>query len=465
VQRAARNISNFEAYAIDYMPGDQMDSFLSSFSASKGGKAWKASESADLAPIFEKVSSKLIHRYILAYKFYYPPVGSAYLSPDTVNVEEITTIDSSPMLNHIYFTQGESIIDDRYQQFTTLDQTRNFSETSLSGGLEKYHNVLNIIGSRLRENETAEILLVGCNSNHGEEKGRTDLSRARAESVKAYLRYVWGINQERIAVEARNLPRIPSTSRVEEGRAENRRVEIHCDQLDILAPVQSTYLRIKSDAESLQILADISSEHGLDSWKATVLSDEGIVWTQQGQDNFTGNIILPSKVFTPEKLSGFKQLKATIEITDIEGQTLKITTEPTQINFIQKKQRLARNLGYMVEEKYALILFDFDSAEIKDRNAAIVEQIIERIISRPDAAVNIVGHTDSIGKERYNLKLSERRAKAVYDKITEDISPDGSRAIQYSGIGPFEPIYPNDSPENRALNRTVIVTLVYENVD
>ncbi len=465
VENAARKVPNLEVYAIDYMPGNNLDPFLNSFTRSHRGKTWKATEAADLATVFKEVSSKLIHRYVLTYKFLFPPEGFAAMTPGVVNVEEITTIDSSPMLNYIYFDTGDSIIPGRYNQFSRQDETRGFSEKALRGSLEKYHDVLNVIGSRLRRNPDARISLAGCNSNFGEEKGRTDLSRARAESVKAYLQYIWRIGPDRMEVVARNLPAVPSTNRIEEGREENQRVEILCEHPDILAPVQSTYMEVRSDAKALQLVPRIASEHGLDSWKITFLSDSGPVWTLDGKGAFDETIVLPSDVFTPERLSKLGQLKANVSVTDMEGQTYETAAPPVKINFIRREQRRAQNLGYMVEEKYALILFDFDRADIKERNAAIVEQIVGRMKTRTEAAVNIVGHTDNIGKEDYNVKLSERRAKAVYDQIVSAMGEYADHAIQYSGVGPADPLYPNDFPENRALNRTVTVTLVYESTE
>jgi outer membrane protein OmpA-like peptidoglycan-associated protein len=265
-------------------------------------------------------------------------------------------------------------------------------------------------------------------------------------------------------VEARNLPRIPSTGRIEAGRVENQRVEIHCDATGILDPVQSTYIEIKSDVDAVRLIPDIVAEHGLASWEITLYSDRGPLKTLKGDGAALNDIALSSGEFSPEKLAGYGSLEARAVVTDLEGQTFETTAGPVRINFIQVEKRRAQNLGYMVEEKYALILFDFDRADVKDRNAAIVKRIADRMKERPDAAVNIVGHTDDIGKERYNIKLSERRAKAVYDRIAA-AGQDKKQVIQYSGVGPADPLYENNFPENRALNRTVTVTLVYEQMD
>jgi outer membrane protein OmpA-like peptidoglycan-associated protein len=112
-------------------------------------------------------------------------------------------------------------------------------------------------------------------------------------------------------------------------------------------------------------------------------------------------------------------------------------------------------------EKYALILFSYDSAEMGQSNEAIVGRIVSRVKELPDARVAIVGHTDTIGDEAYNMKLSERRAKAVYDAMMAGGVEAGEK-ITHAGVGPHDPLYDNALPEGRALNRTVTVYLEYE---
>jgi outer membrane protein OmpA-like peptidoglycan-associated protein/Mg-chelatase subunit ChlD len=463
VSKAAAGLSNLEAYAVDYMPGKQLDAFLNSFSVTHGGQSWKAFEANELPSIFEAVSSKMIHRYVLSY--YFPPTGNITMAPSVINIEEITTIDTSPMLNYIYFETGMNAIPDRYALFNLQSETDGYSENALRGGQEKYLNVLNVIGNRLRHNTEATIRIVGCNSDFGAEKGRIDLSQARAEAVRAYLQYIWGISQARMEVSARNLPEIPSTSRLDLGREENQRVEIRTDYLEILDPVRSTYIEFRSDADSIRIIPQIESEFEFTSWEITFLNDEGPVETMFGDGPIREDMLLLSKTFLSEKLAGYGKLRANVALTDINGNTFEIESTPININFIRREQLRAQDLGYMVEEKYALILFDFDRADIKDRNAVIVNHIVNRINDLEDVAVNIVGHTDIIGAEDYNINLSQRRAIAVYDQLIAALGMEKKDAIQHSGVGPLNPLYDNALPEHRALNRTVTITLIYHQMD
>ena len=138
---------------------------------------------------------------------------------------------------------------------------------------------------------------------------------------------------------------------------------------------------------------------------------------------------------------------------------------PVKVNFIETSKRQALKLDQRVQEKYALILFDFDKETIGGANQEIIAGIVERTKTLPQASVEIVGHTDNIGKEAYNTKLSERRALAVYKQLSAAYGQGAVDRIRHSGVGPNSPLYENVSPETRSFNRTVTITLEYLSAD
>ena len=65
--------------------------------------------------------------------------------------------------------------------------------------------------------------------------------------------------------------------------------------------------------------------------------------------------------------------------------------------------------------------------------------------------VEIEGHTDNVGSESYNYKLSNNRAKAVYDYlINNGVS---AKRMTFKGFGANKPITSNNTEEGRAINR------------
>src|SRR5262249_23003633 len=143
-----------------------------------------------------------------------------------------------PLLNYVFFDEGGGTMPDRYTRLTPSQASRfNLSSLQNLDVLPTYYNLLNIVGWRMQKNPTATLSLTGCNADQGAEKGRNDLSRQRAEQVRNYLRDVWGIADDRITLEARNLPEKPSSSSSPDGMAENRRVELRSNIPEILEPV------------------------------------------------------------------------------------------------------------------------------------------------------------------------------------------------------------------------------------
>ncbi|MGD9006569.1 MAG: OmpA family protein [Desulfobacteraceae bacterium] len=462
LQAAARMISNLSAYTVDYMPAQSTDEFLQSFATQYNGKIWKASSSAQLIPIFKNFSSTILHRYVVSYRFLNPPTGGVAFAPAQMTIEEVTTIDSAPLLNHIFFEAGQSELSGRYTLFDNQNQTETFSEKGLTGVMEKYNHLLNIIGQRLRKNPDATITLVGCNSNTGQEAGREDLSASRAKSVQAYLRYVWGISPDRMALESRNLPEAPSTSRIAEGQAENQRVEIRSTDPAILDTVKSEYVEKISNVPELKLIPKIAAEAGVAAWEIQLKAGDAVVGTFNGEGEPASAISLALEKEQLDKIAAAGNIQAILNVTDKE--TNQLTVEQAgnlPVNFIKRQEQLAQKQGYKVREQYALILFDYDSAAIKARNKQVVDRIIGRIQVVPQAAINIVGHTDNIGKEDYNVKLSEQRAQSVREQFMQADAPVAYN-MEVKGAGPHEPLYDNTVPEGRSLNRTVTIALEYE---
>lgn len=102
--------------------------------------------------------------------------------------------------------------------------------------------------------------------------------------------------------------------------------------------------------------------------------------------------------------------------------------------------------------------FAFDSAELTSGGKEILDAYLHILTSYPDMHVEIGGHTDDIGPEDYNQELSEHRARSVADHLLARGVPK-ERVKRVVGYGETKPLFPNDSKENRAMNRRVEVTV------
>ena len=103
------------------------------------------------------------------------------------------------------------------------------------------------------------------------------------------------------------------------------------------------------------------------------------------------------------------------------------------------------------------ILFGFDSYELTPQAKKNIQEMAETLKKYDETKILIEGHTDDVGKESYNQRLSERRAKAVAD-YAKSMGVDGSR-ITTRGYGEDQPVAPNTTDANRAANRRVEVAI------
>ncbi|MFA4874704.1 MAG: OmpA family protein [bacterium] len=109
-------------------------------------------------------------------------------------------------------------------------------------------------------------------------------------------------------------------------------------------------------------------------------------------------------------------------------------------------------------DKLEGVHFDFDKATIKPEGKQILDKDIALLKKDKTLDVSIEGHCDYIGSDDYNQKLSERRAKSVFDYLAQNgVDKSHMRTV---GYGRSKPISPNDTDANRAKNRRVELHII-----
>ena len=103
-------------------------------------------------------------------------------------------------------------------------------------------------------------------------------------------------------------------------------------------------------------------------------------------------------------------------------------------------------------------LFDFDNANLKPNGKADLDNLLKQLKGMDVEVMVPVGHTDSIGSEAYNQKLSMRRAEAVKEYLVSK-GVDASRVFT-EGKGELQAIANNKTSEGRAKNRRVTIEVV-----
>jgi len=369
----------------------------------------------------------------------------------SIKIEDFISLNMRPLLNYVFFDSNSAVIPERYIKMNPYE-TSKFKLKDLQNldAIQTYYQVLNIFGKRLRENPDVKITLVGANSNYGFERKNKKLSKQRAESVRNYLRDVWGIDPKRMAIKARNLPKPASKTKVEEGRQENRRVEIVSRNWALNEPVITIdTMRVLSAAE-IKFLPAFKSKVGLKSWKVKVVQGRKELASWGGEGNPPEELAWNISTDGDNSPKRGGTIHYYMTVTDKLNQSF--TTEKYSMPVEQltvDRKRLERRSDKEFEY-YRLILFDYGKSKLASEHRKVVDIVKERIT--PDAKVFIYGHTDSMGDEDINKRISTRRARAVARRLKIPVK-------QVEGVGESELLYDNSLPEGRFYCRTVRITI------
>lgn len=397
-----------------------------------------------------------------------PPVLDVVFTvraPKTVPLKRNVS-ETLPLRNSVFFNEGSAAIPARYAMLSPAQATA-FKEVQLQNAapantvgrssrqLNVYYNILNILGDRLRTNPGTSITLTGASLT-----GRAD-GKALAESVKQYLLTNFGIESSRVTTVGRTKPVIPSeqpggTKELDVLRAGDRRVDITSNSPELLMEVGGGMMKpiqiaaVQVDPLDSHVVINVNNAQNVfNSWAVDMTDSRGVVQHYgpytQSQASIPGAAILGNNPEGNYKVVMTGQTKT--------GTTL---TKESNVRLVRQDEAPEKGLRYS-------ILYDFD----KSNSTAAYDQFLSKTVAgsiTDGATVIIHGHTDAIGQDEYNLKLSQERAKDVQAILERALVKEGKNNVKFETLGfgedashqPFD----NDLPEQRFYNRTVIIDIV-----
>jgi outer membrane protein OmpA-like peptidoglycan-associated protein len=378
--------------------------------------------------------------------------------------------ETFPLRNAVFFDMGSAEIPARYIRLNST-QAAAFNEALLQENqpdnldrgrsarqLLVYHNILNIMGERMRANPQTSIALSGASDKNSAE------GRIMAENVKQYLVTVFGIDAGRIRTEGRDKPAMPSeqpgaANDLNLLREEDRRVDIESTSSELLMQVggvNSPFLRpvqinaMQSDPLDSHVVFTVTdAATSLKSWSVAVRDEQGAV--QQYGPFFTDNASVPGKNILGTKTQG----NYTVTMTG-ETNSGKSVRKEGSVSLLKAADSKQPGLRYS-------ILFDFD----KSRSVEVYEKFLADVVAPlvpADGTVIVHGHTDMIGDETYNRNLSRERAVNTQVVLERALNAAGKKGVRFETYGfgedhsmsPFE----NNLPEEHFYNRTVIIDIL-----
>lgn len=398
-----------------------------------------------------------------------PEVTFTAHSPKNIPVERRVR-ETFPIRNYVFFNLGSTDIPDRYV-LLRKGQVKDFREDQLEVTTPKeltgrskrqmtvYYNVLNILGDRMIKYPTATITLVG-SSMKGPNEGR-----AMATSVKTYLVDVFEIAPARITLDGRVKPKIPSEQpggklELELLREGDRRVSIISNSPELLMEFQSGPDTPLKSVEIVDIqVAPIESyvsfnvsgaDTAFTSWSLEIADEQGKV---QSFGPYTKEVVsIPGKSILGTRPEG--DYKIILIGQTKSGNVLKKETKAHLVLWTPSKDEEMMRFS---------VLYEFNNSKaIAVYEKYLTEVVIPKI---PDGGTVIIhGHTDVIGGEENNLKLSIARANDVKGILENGLAKAGRTDVKFeeNGFGEDQSLAPfnNKYPEERFYNRSVIIDII-----
>lgn len=105
------------------------------------------------------------------------------------------------------------------------------------------------------------------------------------------------------------------------------------------------------------------------------------------------------------------------------------------------------------------VCFDFNKSTLNAHYAAVTDSLTDKIAARNPGKVLISGHTDNIGADDFNLKLSLARARTIERILLQ--KGIAAEKITCEGFGEAKPVAPNDTEAGRAANRRIEIVLFF----
>ena len=169
-----------------------------------------------------------------------------------------------------------------------------------------------------------------------------------------------------------------------------------------------------------------------------------------------------------EALTEADKAKAREELARVEAERARLEAEQAKQDKAALQDKLFVSLSAILETRREArglivnlsdVLFDFNQASLKPGAREKLSKLAGIMLAYPGVyRMEIEGHTDGVGSQDYNQKLSEDRAETVHAYLVkEGIATD--RIVAVRGFGKIRPVATNDTPEGRQQNRRVEIVI------
>lgn len=143
---------------------------------------------------------------------------------------------------------------------------------------------------------------------------------------------------------------------------------------------------------------------------------------------------------------------------DLYAFALPEAVRPEPVEYKEEITQVAPELEVGESVTLENVFFQTGKYSLLEISIVELDKVVEMMQKHPSMRIELGGHTDNVGNEAANQKLSEQRAKAVYDYLASH-GVDASR-MTYKGYGQTKPVADNTTEEGRRQNRRTVFTII-----
>ncbi|MDR0927207.1 MAG: OmpA family protein [Ignavibacteria bacterium] len=378
--------------------------------------------------------------------------GSDVYADSNIIIEEYATTERFPVLPIVYFTEGKSTLSDTKQHQLTKAQTATFNINTLKpDAVQVHYDLLNIIGSRMRQYPKATITVTGFSNNEALNSPEMKVATDRIKAVIDYLTNVWDVSANRInRRDDGTLTRTTTVSSSADVNEENHKIEISTATNELIFPITLADVEQAATPDKILFNLDAANELGITINQFTISQDGKLLRniTDNTKQTTYKNTFVWNILDSPAPV-GSNAITAQYAITTAnnENKVLNRTIPITYRSIESGRNEIKDN--YKIE-RYSLVLFEFNRSDLLTLHKLILNDVIKSI--QPNSKVIISGYTDRTGDVEYNKNLAQNRCESVKNYIDGKIK---NIDIELDAVGSSRIIFNNDTPEGRALSRTV----------
>lgn len=378
------------------------------------------------------------------------PKAEIAMSNDKVIINTQFITEGYPVLPVVFFDPMNDKLQSNYNILQNADKF-NIDNLELNP-IVFHYNVMNIIGSRLKNDPSQTITLHGY-ADSIVEKGDCALAQRRAETVKKYFTDVWKIEPSRINFKLKGKicsPQNVTSALSDSGYKENMRVEISTESKKILSSVlRKRALQILSiNPKTLSFNPEGSTKYGVKEWYYSLSAGDS---QQLLFKNGTGTPETASLELTLEeanKIKNERYLDLEFGIVDTEG----------KVANVKRAIEVVVDTSNYEFQRLSLILFAFNSDKVPEEAHSDLKSFLTGV--NQTSKMKISGYTDFLGTSEYNLELSNRRAQNTAQMVKQYAPNAEITEISGFGFSKFPPgLTQYSSPVERFLSRTVQVEI------